>query len=184
MARSMRPIFRLTHTHLRAQRGVCFARASSWKGAALRGIYGEPIIGRKASLSSLSHALNAVVKERVTFGSTEAMDGMIMWRQFMARSRPRTFRPINPTRPIPCLSMQVDKTSVQRRGYEDMVANFEAEADAMTTDTAGTMPDAATDAASGTQTPASSVDSDIIQRIDPHLLSDDSRQGRKRLKGN
>lgn len=52
----------------------------------------------------------------------------------------------------------------------------------MTMDTAGTTPDAATDATSGTQTPASSVDSDI-QRIDPHLLSDDSWQGRKRLKG-
>ncbi|KAF2464805.1 uncharacterized protein BDR25DRAFT_361343 [Lindgomyces ingoldianus] len=41
-----------------------------------------------------------------------------------------------------------------------------------------------TDAASGTQTPASSVDSDIIQRIDPRLLSDNRRQGQKRLKGN
>lgn len=75
-----------------------------------------------------------------------------------------------------------------------MVDDFEAETDTavgsdrlddtMTTDTAGTTPDATTDAPSGTQTPASLVDSDIIQRIDSYLLSDDLRQGRKRLKGN
>lgn len=75
----------------------------------------------------------------------------------------------------------------QKRDNEDELAAFGAETDTavgsnwlddtMTMDTAGTTLDTASDAASSIQTPASSVDSDIIQRIDPHLLSDKPRQG-------
>jgi hypothetical protein len=49
----------------------------------------------------------------------------------------------------------------------------------ITTDTAGTTLDLVT---SGTQTPASSVDLDIIRRIDPRLLLDGCGQNWKRLK--
>ncbi|KAF2175022.1 hypothetical protein K469DRAFT_684784 [Zopfia rhizophila CBS 207.26] len=47
------------------------------------------------------------------------------------------------------------------------------------TDTTGTTPDAATDSTSGTQTPASSADSEIILRIDPRLLLDEPGKGGK-----
>jgi hypothetical protein len=46
--------------------------------------------------------------------------------------------------------------------------------------TTASTPDAVPDStASGAQTPASSVDSDIIQRIDPLLLMDEAKHGRK-----
>ncbi|KAF2258849.1 hypothetical protein CC78DRAFT_586631 [Lojkania enalia] len=116
----------------------------------------------------------------------------------MARWRGHTLSQIDPARPIP-LSVDGNRQDLgtwkRKRDDEDIEAGFEADAKAvaitvdsgwledamMTTDAT---PDAATNATPGTHTPASSVDSNIIQRIDPHSLSDDSRQGRKGLKGN
>lgn len=90
-------------------------------------------------------------------------------------------------------SRQKISTRKRKRDEEDIEAEFEVDAEAaaiavgsdwledvmIMTDTTGTTPDAATDSTSGTQTPVSSADSDIIQRIDPRLLSDEPRQGRK-----
>jgi hypothetical protein len=87
--------------------------------------------------------------------------------------------------------MEVGKRLVPGRDKEDIEAELKVDAEAaaiavgsdwlenVMTDTTGTTPDAATDSMSGTQTPVSSADSDIIQRIDPRLLLDESRQGRK-----
>ncbi|KAF2727597.1 hypothetical protein EJ04DRAFT_133495 [Polyplosphaeria fusca] len=52
----------------------------------------------------------------------------------------------------------------------------------VTSDTTCTTPGTATNSISGTQTPVSSVDSEILERIDLRLLSDYSRQGWKRFK--
>lgn len=49
------------------------------------------------------HYTYAVAEEMTTLGSTEALHGMIMWHQFMARLRSRTFRPIDPAPLIPFL---------------------------------------------------------------------------------
>lgn len=60
---------------------------------------------------------------------------------------------------------------------DDTIGGDWSEATMAMSDTTQTTPGTATDSISGTQTPVSSVDSEVLQRIDPRLLPDHSRQG-------